>query len=154
MADKNVCPTVTKWITLEWRMTTLSVNEQTLEISAPPVRPRRLGQRRIGDKIFFGATAASALVPPLLILLFVIVLAYGAWPAIKEFRWHFLVSSVWEPNPDKEEYGALPFLTGTLISSICALALATPIGIGVATFISEVVPSALRGVLRFVIEIL
>jgi len=134
-------------------MTTLTV-EQNETASAPRRYTGGVRARRLGDRIFYGVLSASALVPPALILLFVIVLAYGAWPAIQEFRWHFLISTVWEPNPDREEYGALTFILGTLISSICALAIAAPVGIGVATFISEVVPMRLRGFLRFIIEIL
>jgi phosphate transport system permease protein len=135
-------------------MTTLDLDETNLDTTSPPRRASKLRSRPMGDRAFDLSIGACALIPPLLIVLFVIVLAYGAWPAIAEFRWHFLVSTAWEPNPDKEEYGALPFILGTLISSILALALAAPIGISVASFISEVVPASLRGLLRFVIEIL
>jgi phosphate transport system permease protein len=133
-------------------MTTLSLEEADVQLDEPrpPIRKRR----RIGDKLFYGALSIAALVPPLLITVFLLVLAYGAWPAIQEFRWHFLVSTVWNPNPDNEQYGALPFLVGTLVTSILALALSAPIGIGVATFISEILPSSIRGIARFLVEIL
>jgi phosphate transport system permease protein len=133
-------------------MTTLSIEENDVRLAEPPQKmPTRT---RIGDRLFYGALSAAALLPPLLILVFLIVLAYGAWPAIEEFRWHFLVSSAWNPNPGNEQYGALPFLLGTVISSILALVLAAPIGICVATFISEVLPGSLRGLARFLVEIL
>ncbi len=89
-----------------------------------------------------------------MIVVFIGVLTYGAWPSIKEFGFLFITSRVWEPNPDREQYGALPFILGTLVSSILALAIAAPVGISVATFINEVLPSKLKGTVRFVIEIL
>ncbi len=136
-------------------MTTLDVNQDIGLAVAPPPQPRiALRRQRVGDRLFYGALTGAAYLPPLLILMFVLVLLYGAWPAVRTFRWTFLTSDIWDPNPDHEAYGALPFILGTLISSIGALALATPIGIGVSTFISEIVPQSLRGLLRFVIEIL
>ncbi len=87
-------------------------------------------------------------------LLFIAVLTYGAWPSIKEFGISFLTSHEWNPNPDHEQYGAFPFILGTLVSSLLALALAVPFGVAVATFIGEVAPVKIRAILRFVIEIL
>src|SRR5205823_250488 len=88
------------------------------------------------------------------LVLFVIVLTEGAWPSITQFGWSFLTSRVWEPNPVREAYGAFPFIVGTLISSFLALALAAPVGIGVATFINEILSKPLRSIFRFFIEIL
>ena len=91
------------------------------DVPAPPIN--RLPQNR-GDRIFFGVLTAAAFIAPALLVLFVLVLLNGAWPAIKEFGFSFLTSGVWEPNPEREQYGALPFIVGTLISSILALAIA------------------------------
>ncbi len=113
-----------------------------------------LRRRRGGDRLFFTLLTAAALVAPALLLLFVAVLAYGAWPSISAFGLSFLTSSVWEPNPEREQYGALAFLVGTVVSSLLALTLAAPIGIGIATFVNEVLAPRLRGVCRFAIEIL
>src|SRR5438874_4078606 len=121
------------------------------DVPAPPIN--RLPQNR-GDRIFFGVLTAAAFIAPALLVLFVLVLLNGAWPAIKEFGFSFLTSGVWEPNPEREQYGALPFIVGTLISSILALAIAGPVGIGVATFINELLPARFRGSFRFFIEIL
>ena len=119
-----------------------------------PVEHRRAMRQNRGDRVFFGGLTLIALVAPAMILLFIVVLLDGAWPSIREFGLSFITSSVWEPNPDKEQYGALPFILGTLVSSILALMIAAPVGISVATFINEVLPRKLKGVVRFVIEIL
>jgi phosphate transport system permease protein len=109
---------------------------------------------RIGDRAFFGALTAAGLVTPAILVLFIAILIYGAMPSIRAFGFSFLTSSVWEPNPDKEQYGAFPFIVGTILSATLALLLAAPIGIGVATFINEILPPRFRGTVRFVIEIL
>src|SRR5947199_3322431 len=119
-----------------------------------PLARRRAMRQNRGDRVFLGGLTLIALVAPAMIVLFIAVLIDGAWPSIKEFGFSFITSSVWEPNPDKEQYGALPFILGTLVSSILALALAAPVGISVATFINEVLPKRLKGIVRFVIEIL
>jgi phosphate transport system permease protein len=119
----------------------------------PAVRPPRPRQNR-GDRVFFGVLAASALVGPALLAMLLAVLLYGAWPAIRAFGVSFVTSGVWEPREGREQYGAFPFIVGTLVSSILALCIAGPVGVAVATFIGEVVPKQIAGTLRFVIEIL
>src|SRR3954452_14076573 len=79
------------------------------------------GRQNFGDRLFFGGTAVAALFAPAVLVVFVAVLFYGAWPSIKAFRFSFLTSGVWEPNPARETYGALPFIVGTLISSVLAV---------------------------------
>ena len=135
-------------------MDTVTLDEFDAGIAAPARAARRRPRQNARDRVFFGVLTASGLVAPVLLALFLAVLTYGAMPSIRAFGLSFLTSSTWEPNPDKEQYGAFPFLIGTLISSILALCLAAPVGIAVATFINEVLPSRLRGVSRFFIEIL
>ncbi len=116
------------------------------------VRPRR--PRNLGDRVFDLSLSVAALMIPALVALFVGVLIYGAWPSIRAFGWEFLVTKTWNPNPNREQYGALVFIFGTLVSSIVALCLAAPIGIAVAALLNEVVTAKVRVVLSFVIEIL
>ena len=120
-------------------------------VNRPPISVRRW---RSGDAVFAGVLTASALAAPALLVVFLAVLIYGAWPSIRAFGASFLISSVWEPNPAREQYGAFPFIAGTLVSSLLALALAAPVGIAVATYINEVLPWRLRGLFRFAVEIL
>jgi phosphate transport system permease protein len=75
-----------------------------------------------------------------LVLAIVVLLAVDALPAMQRFGLHFLVSRAW--NPVKEQFGALPFIYGTLVSSCLALAMALPVGVGTAIFLAE--PSLVR----------
>lgn len=69
-----------------------------------------------------------------------------------KFGFGFIFSSEW--NPVKEEFGALPFIYGTIVSSILALIISLPISIGVAVFLSEIVHKSVRTPISFLIEIL
>ena len=66
--------------------------------------------------------------------------------------WSFLVSSKW--NPVTEDFGALPFVYGTVVTSIVALLISVPLGLGAAIFLSELAPARISNALTFVIELL
>ena len=68
------------------------------------------------------------------------------------FGWKFFTQSDW--NPVEEQFGALPFIYGTLVSSLLALVIAIPLSVGVAVFITEMCPVWLRGALSFTTELL
>jgi phosphate transport system permease protein len=68
------------------------------------------------------------------------------------FGWKFFVQSDW--NPVEEQFGALPFIYGTLVSSLLSLVIAVPLAVGVAVFITEMCPIGLRGILSFTTELL
>jgi phosphate transport system permease protein len=68
------------------------------------------------------------------------------------FGWQFFFRSEWDPVQD--EFGAWPFVYGTIVSSILALILAVPLAVGVAVFITEMSPRWLRGPLAFTTELL
>ncbi len=89
---------------------------------------------------------------PLVIAAILIALIAAAWPAIHRFGARFLVTSTWDPVAG--EFGVLPFVYGTLVSSALALLLAVPLGLGVAIFLSELVPGWLRTPVRFLVELL
>lgn len=76
----------------------------------------------------------------------------GSEDSIKKFGWSFLTNTVWDPV--KDEYGALVFVFGTLVSSLLALFLALPLSVGVAIFLSELAPRWLERPVSFVIELL
>ena len=71
---------------------------------------------------------------------------------IAKFGMHFFFASAW--NPISDNYGALPFIYGTLVSSLIGLIIAVPLAIGVATFLTEMCPKFLRGPLSFLTELL
>ena len=73
-------------------------------------------------------------------------------PSIQKFGLAFWRTSIWDPVAG--EFGALPFIWGTLYSSVLALLIATPIALGIAIFISELCPASLRQPLMFLTELL
>src|SRR5207247_2523462 len=77
---------------------------------------------------------------------------HGSVLAIKKFGFHFLVTSTWDPVAD--QFGALPFIYGTLVSSLIALLIAVPLGIATAAYLTELAPLWIRQPLVSLIEML
>ncbi|MFN9546673.1 MAG: phosphate ABC transporter permease subunit PstC [Cyanobacteriota bacterium] len=94
----------------------------------------------------------AAVVAALLLAIFVTVLA-GSWEAIRAFGWRFLSTSAWDPV--NEHYGAFTAIYGTLVSSVLALLLAVPLGVGTAVFITEdLLPLSVRNGIGLMVELL
>lgn len=93
-----------------------------------------------------------ALSVPALIVLIGFELAHGSHLALRQFGLRFLVNTDWDPVNDN--YGALPFIFGTLVSSAIALAIAVPLSIGTAVFLTELAPRWLQRTLGLFIELL
>jgi phosphate transport system permease protein len=81
-----------------------------------------------------------------------VVLAIESTASIQKFGLSFWRTQIWDPVAG--EFGALPFIWGTLYSSVLALLIATPIALGIAIFISELCPARLRQPLVFITELL
>lgn len=108
---------------------------------------------RLVDRIFYWLTLATAVGVGLILLWISWSLLMIAFPAIAQFNIGFLFSSSW--NPVEEAYGALPQITGTIISAIIALLFAVPLGVGVAIFLSEnFLPTKIQTPLGFLVELL
>src|SRR3989442_11965039 len=73
-------------------------------------------------------------------------------PTIQKFGLGFWLTQTWDPVAG--EFGALPFIWGTLYSSVLALAIATPIALGIAVFIAELCPAPIQRPLVFLTELL
>ena len=90
------------------------------------------------------------------ILLLTVALVYELYinstGAIHKFGFGFLTGRTWDPVSG--EFGALPFVYGTLVTSALALLLAVPLGVGAAIFLSELAPPRISNALTFVIELL
>ena len=97
------------------------------------------------------ATGMGALVVFLVVATF-ITLVYESWPAIKAFGLRFLWNTTWDPV--SLEFGALPFLVGTLITSFLALLIATPFALAGAIFLGELAPPKIANPVSFVMELL
>jgi phosphate transport system permease protein len=105
-----------------------------------------------GDRLFYGGTGLFALMVVLLVAGIAVVLTYQSEKSIWQFGLKFWTSSRWDPVAG--EFGAFPFIWGTLYSSLLALLLATPVAIGIAVFLAELCPNALRPALVFLTELL
>ena len=113
------------------------------------IRPSRIN--RWGP--FRSLVTASAASSVLLLVAITAVVAFRAWPAYRQFGFAFLVHRQW--NPVADDFGALPLIFGTVVTSLLALALATPLGLCVAIFLSEnLLPSKVRDLFAVVVELL
>jgi phosphate transport system permease protein len=93
----------------------------------------------------------ASLVPAAVVLI-TLTLLQQAQPAIKQFGWHFLVGTEW--NPVTDVFGALPAIFGTVATSFMALAIALPVGVAVAIILVEPGHTNIRGVVGIGIELL
>jgi phosphate transport system permease protein len=110
-----------------------------------------VGQRS-RDLGFRIGTGAFALFLVLIVCAIGYELTRQSMLSIQKFGFDFWRTGVWDPVAG--QFGALPFIWGTLYSSILALAISTPIALGIAVFISELCPAALRQPLVFLTELL
>ena len=106
----------------------------------------------IPDAVFSWAMRLCGLAVVALLGLIVYQLVVGSELSWHAFGWKFFWRSDW--NPVEDSYGALPFVYGTIVSSLLALAIAVPLSLGVAVFITEMCPISLRGILSFTTELL
>jgi phosphate transport system permease protein len=104
------------------------------------------------DKVFRWLMILCAVSIFGIVALIVAELVMRSQLTIAKFGMHFFFGSAWDPVNDN--YGALPFIFGTLVSSLIALVIAVPLAIGVAIFLTEMCPNFLRGPLSFLTELL
>jgi phosphate transport system permease protein len=117
--------------------------------------PRRLPSIEgavVADRVYRTTILIFALCVPLLLLLIFVEVGVAGWPALRQFGFSFLTSSSWDPV--NGEFGAAPAILGTVLTSIIALAIATPLALGGAIFLSEFSPNWLRQPLSFLIDLL
>ncbi len=112
----------------------------------------QLGRERVFDVLFRNATRGFAVLVLLLLGGVMVSLGVGAWPAFSHFGVGFLFSSAW--NPVQDDYGALPAIFGTLVTSLIAMLIGVPLALGVAVFLTELCPPFLRRPIGTMIELL
>jgi phosphate transport system permease protein len=130
------------------------VSERRLAIVRNPsvIRPTSDSRIRFADGTFHGAMLACGLAIIGLLALIVYELLSSSGLALHTFGWKFFVSQSWDPVND--QFGALPFIYGTIVSSLLALLIAVPLSVGVGVFVTEMCPRALRGTISFLVELL
>ena len=131
-------------------MSTSSINVP----SAGPVVGSRsfLSRLRNGDEIARLVTFLFAASVVLITVLLVYELWIGAAVSRHKFGLVFFFTRVWDPIA--EQFGALPFIYGTLVTAAVSLLLAVPLGIGAAIFLAELAPQKLSDPLQFFIDLL
>ena len=108
-----------------------------------------------GDKVTKALLFLSSLTILLLSAGIVLSLTGGAVPAFREYGFSFITSTVWNPTSGSEEYGALPFIAGTVITSLLALLLCIPMAFSTSLFIAEYFRGTrTAGILRSLVDML
>jgi phosphate transport system permease protein len=118
-------------------------------------RAQALAAFKLGDRAFYWLTRCAAMSVLLLLGGIIVTLFAGALPAMEAFGFEFLWTSRWAPQLEPQPIlGALGPIYGTLLTSFIAMAIATPVGIGVAIFLTELCPASLRRPIGLAIELL
>ncbi len=122
------------------------------QTARPQGRPSFLSRMFSGDSL----TQAVSFTCATLILAITALLVWELWEhsalAREKFGFHFLITSEW--NPVSGQFGALPFIYGTVVTSLLSLLLAVPFGVGAAIFLAELAPPKLSDGMTFLIELL
>lgn len=107
---------------------------------------------RRNDRVALYASLAAGLIIVLLLAGILQQLVTLSIPALKRYGFGFLTGQEWDPI--RQNFGALPFIYGTLGSSAIALLIATPFGVGTALFLTEMAPKRMRSSIAFVVDML
>jgi len=133
-------------------MTASAIQATESSDSLPRDRSGALGRLKVWDAGFRYMTFGAALVVLLLLLGVAISLFIGAVPAFRHFGLDFFITDSW--SPPKERFGAAAAIYGTLTTSIIAMLIGVPVGLGIAVFLTELCPPALRRPIGIAIELL
>ena len=106
----------------------------------------------LGDRIFRSLVIVCAVCLVTIVGLIVAELFRQSHLTMSKFGIHFLSKTVWDPVA--EDFGALPFIYGTVVSSFLALVLAVPLSLGTALFLTEICPKQIRPILSLLVELL
>ncbi|MGA9770175.1 MAG: phosphate ABC transporter permease subunit PstC [Blastocatellia bacterium] len=107
---------------------------------------------RWADPLFRMMTLVFALTVAGLVILIIIEMARNSTLTFSKFGFGFITGERWDPV--REEFGALPFIYGTAVSSIIGLFIAVPVSIGVAVFLTQHAPRSLRTPISFLVQLL
>ncbi len=106
----------------------------------------------VGDNVFRLVLFLIAALMVLIVLAMIIALSIQALPSLRQFGFSFLTSREWDPA--NRQFGALPFIYGTLASSLLALFISVPLSLGVAVFLVEQAPPMIARPVTFLVELL
>ena len=123
-----------------------------LKVEAKPASLLQGTVSEIPDAVFRWVMRLCGLAVVALLAMIVWQLVVRSQLSWHAFGWKFFFQSDW--NPVEDQFGALPFIYGTLVSSLLSLVIAVPLAVGVAVFITEMCPVKLKGILSFTTELL
>ncbi|HEX5278560.1 MAG TPA: phosphate ABC transporter permease subunit PstC [Micropepsaceae bacterium] len=129
-------------------MVDLALKECATSKPATRYMPGKLGT----DRLFRSVSLTSAIAVLVMFAGIMVALIYGAWPAITAFGFSFLWTEIW--NPVTQRFGAVAPIYGTLVTSLIAMLIAVPVGIGTAIFLTEICPRPLRRPIGIAVELL
>ena len=129
-------------------------------IGQPPLRNNTFsGLRRVlsptgntGDAIFRLLLLGAATLMLVIVGTMILALAYKSRLSIRQFGFRFITGTDWDPV--KSEFGALPFIYGTIVSSIIAILISVPLSLGIAIFLVEQAPQRIARPITFLVELL
>ncbi|MGN6764234.1 MAG: phosphate ABC transporter permease subunit PstC [Rhizobiaceae bacterium] len=132
----------------------MTITVEAMQSPNGTTRDRAAAVRRFAltDSVFRTLTHLSAALVLVILGGVAISLVIGAWPALSHFGAAFFVTESW--NPVTEKFGALAPIYGTLVTSLIAIVIAVPIGIGIAMFLTELCPRSLRRPIGIAVELL
>jgi phosphate transport system permease protein len=105
-----------------------------------------------GDKIFWAVLLIAAALIPVIVAAIIAMMVSNSLPTIERFGFGFLTGSDW--NPALDSYGALPFIYGTMVSSLIAMVISVPVSLGVAIFLTEQSSARVARPIAFMVELL
>ncbi|MCM2131703.1 phosphate ABC transporter permease subunit PstC [Larsenimonas rhizosphaerae] len=121
-------------------------------LDATPGEQAALRREHRRDRFFELSTRGFALLVLVLLATILGSLIVSGWPALAKFGWGFFTEDRWAANLNR--FGALPAIYGTLVTSAIAVAIAVPVSLGIAIFLTEKCPRALRRPLGTTVELL
>src|SRR6266852_2185861 len=134
----------------EMRQTSKASAGQGLEV----VPKSRIGRNEsaFADSAFRSAVVLCAVAVLAIVALIVFELVSQSRLSMSKFGFKFLIKQIWDPV--NEDFGALPFIYGTVVSSLIALVIAVPLSVGTALFLTELCPRQIRSILSLLVELL
>src|SRR4029450_8026832 len=129
-------------------------SNDVMEAAGPYERGKALSAFKLGDVTFYWITRACAISVLLILGGIILSLIAGAWPALREFGLAFLFTTRWAPSLDRPVLGALGPIYGTLVTSIIAMMIAIPVGLGIAIFLPDLCPQWARRPIGIAVELL
>jgi phosphate transport system permease protein len=118
-------------------------------MATPTLAPKKPA---IADRAFSVLSLVCGLVVLAVLAMIALSMTSKALPAFRQSGLSFITSSTW--NPDNNQFGALAFIYGTLLTSVIALILAVPVSIGIALVLTEVAPHRVRAPIVYVVDLL